>query len=148
MIYLKANKRSLTLVVLASMLISCMSTSSDQSNEPTVEETQTSGFIHAVYFYLSDSMDQQMKEDFMLVLDTLATIPSLRDVYYGPPANTPRNVVDNTYDYAFICVFDDKEGHDEYQSHPIHDAFRKQYSPLIADVKIYDNVFGKAKGYE
>ena len=148
MIFQKMNNKNLLLVVLASLMMSCVSTTDDQAKEPVADQSLESGFVHAVYFYLSDSMDQQMKDDFMLVLDTLATIPSLKNVYYGPPANTPRKVVDNSYDYAFICVFDSKEGHDAYQVHPVHEAFRQRYSPLIADVKIYDNVFGEASGYE
>ena len=146
MIYLKMNKFYF-LIVMLSIMVGCTQTSNPEPVEIETTESLEAGFVHAVYFYLSDSMDQQTKDDFSLVLDTLATIPSLKNVYYGPPANTDRKVVDNTYDYAFICVFDSKEEHDAYQTHPIHDAFRKQYSPLIEEVKIYDNVFGGAEGY-
>ena len=128
-------------------MMACNSTTNENATTPTNEKLE-SGFVHAVYFYLHDSLDQQIKDDFLLVLDTLATIPSLKDIHYGKPANTPRRVVDNTYDYAFICVFENKEAHDAYQDHPIHVDFKKRYTPLIKDVKIYDNVSGDAKGYE
>lgn len=99
-----------------------------------------SGFVHTVYFYLHDSLAQEDKNRFKLVLDTLATIPGIQEVYYGPPAMTPRRVVDNDYDYAWITVFADSAAHDAYQNHPLHKTFKQRYTPMIADVKIYDNL--------
>ena len=148
MIYPKVNKTNLAVCLMLLFLTACSPTSDKEISENAAHQSSQSGFVHAVYFYLHDSLDQQTKDDFLLVLDTLATIPSLKDIHYGKPANTPRRVVDNTYDYAFICVFENKEDHDAYQSHPIHTAFKERYTPLIEDVKIYDNVFGEAEGYE
>ncbi|NNE26958.1 MAG: Dabb family protein [Saprospiraceae bacterium] len=147
MIFPIVSKCVLSLALLLTFFLACKSDA--EIAEPNLPSPLTieSGFVHAVYFYLNDSLDQQTKNDFSKVLDTLATIPSLKQVYYGPPANTPRRVVDNSYDYAFICVFDNKEGHDAYQNHPIHVAFKKRYTRLIEDVNIYDNVFGDSTGY-
>ncbi len=108
---------------------------------PSAEIPSESGFIHAVYFYLGDDMSEEQKKDFSLVLDSLAQIPPLKSVYYGPPAMTDRKVVDNSYDYAWVCFFEDAAGHDAYQEHPLHLDFIKRYSPLIKDVKIFDNLY-------
>jgi len=53
---------------------------------------------------------------------------------------TPREIVDNTYDFAWICHFQDKAGHDAYQINPIHRAFVEKYEHLFDRVKIYDNL--------
>lgn len=123
------------LIILAILFTSC------QNNTPSISEPDESGFVHAVYFYLDEDLSKEEKQLFKTVLDTLAQIPSIQKLYYGPPAMTPRKVVDNNYDYAWICVFRDKEGHDAYQEHPIHVDFKKRYTHMIRDVRIYDNLY-------
>ncbi|MBT8189598.1 MAG: Dabb family protein [Bacteroidia bacterium] len=121
------------LLILAVFLSAC------HRNIQRPSVTEESGFVHAVYFYLNEDLSNEEKLFFKTVLDTLAQIPSIQRSYYGPPAMTPRKVVDNDYDFAWICVFKDKEGHDAYQEHPIHVDFKKRYTHMIRDVKIFDN---------
>ena len=53
----------------------------------------------------------------------LGKIPSVRHLWAGVPAMTPRDVVDNSYDVGLCVAFDDTAGHDVYQTHPLHHDF-------------------------
>jgi hypothetical protein len=53
----------------------------------------------------------------------LAPIPTVKNLWTGQPANTPRSVVDNSYDVGLCVIFDDVAAHDVYQSHPLHQQF-------------------------
>jgi len=105
-----------------------------------VKEERKVGFVHAVYFYLNDDATEEDKKKFESALIELAKVESIVDLHWGPPAGTPRKVVDNTYDYAFIPMFEDKAGHDAYQIDPIHKKFVDQFEYLFKDVKVYDNI--------
>ena len=101
------------------------------------------GFVHAVYFYLEQDLSGEQISFFEEGMKKLAQAPSISKTIYGPPAMTPRKLVDNTYDYAFIVFFENKTAHDAYQVHPLHDQFRKEIEGIVKDVKIYDSVYGK-----
>ena len=97
-------------------------------------------FIHNVYFYFhKDSLDLQLAADFPNGLAELSTIPTILKAQYGPPTMTPREVVDNTYAFAYLVEFASKEDHDVYQDHPVHKAFIEKYQSLWKEVKVYDN---------
>jgi hypothetical protein len=93
------------------------------------------GFVHSVFFWLKDDTD---RADFATELEKLAAIETSRGVHIGPPANTPRGVVDNSYHYALLIDFDDAAGHDIYQAHPIHQAFVNGNKDKWTKVVVYD----------
>ena len=98
------------------------------------------GFYHNVYFWLKSDITEAQKTDFMEGLNSMKAIETIIDYEVGIPAGTPRDVVDNSYDVALITSFADSEGHDAYQVHPIHDAFREIAGPMIDSLRIYDSV--------
>ena len=102
----------------------------------------TPGFIHAVYFWLDETADENLKREWLDTgLAELAKVKSLQGVYYGPPANTvERGVVDNSYDVAWVCFFATPEDQDAYQIDPIHLAFVEKYKSLWKKVTVYDNL--------
>jgi hypothetical protein len=53
--------------------------------------------IHTVYFWLHDNLDQSQLEKFEQGLKSLLTISYVQEAYWGKPAGTPREVVDNSY---------------------------------------------------
>ncbi len=114
----------------------------DQANAELAAFSNTdTGFIHSVFFWFDDTMTDAQKEDFVKNgMEKLAQCEHLSSIYFGPPAGTPRQVVDNSYDYAWICHFKDKAAHDAYQVDPLHKKFVDQYSDLFKEVKIYDNL--------
>jgi len=134
----------LTLSVLICFTLSCkestQTTKTNLSSVKTNNQSQKVGFVHAVYFYLVEDITDEDRKKFEQALETLSKVESIIDIQWGPPAGTPRKVVDNTYDYAFIPMFKDAAGHDAYQIHPIHRKFVDEFEHLFKEVKIYDNL--------
>jgi hypothetical protein len=97
-------------------------------------------FVHCVYFWLRHDLSEQEHARFIDGVTSLTTIESVRQAHVGTPASTDRPVIDRTYSYALVVVFDGDKGHDEYQGHPVHDAFRRGSADLWTQVKIYDFV--------
>jgi hypothetical protein len=96
-------------------------------------------FVHSVYFWLKPDLTEEQRALFWESVHSLKTIESLRQCYIGAPASTDRPVIDRSYSCALVVVFDDDEGHDIYQKHPVHDKFR-ECSNLWSKILIYDAV--------
>ncbi|MBO0721362.1 MAG: Dabb family protein [Blastocatellia bacterium] len=94
-------------------------------------------FVHSVYFWLKPDLTEEQHATFRERMRALSAIESVRQCYIGPPAATDRPVIDRSYSCALIVVFDDQQGHDHYQDHPIHDRFR-ECSNLWSKILIYD----------
>jgi hypothetical protein len=94
-------------------------------------------FVHCVYFWLKPGIEAADEKLFVERARALTTLPSVKHGWIGKPAATDRPVIDRTYSYGLTVVFDDEAGHDAYQVHPIHDAFRELHGMWTA-VKIYD----------
>src|SRR3954447_26011444 len=96
-------------------------------------------FIHVVYFWLKpdapDSARAQLVDDCRAYL---GKIPAVRHLWSGPPAMTPREVVDNSYDVGLCVALDDVPGHDVYQEHPLHKEFIARNKEHWERVQIYD----------
>ena len=96
-------------------------------------------FVHVVYFWTKDgtpdSAKQQLVED---CRKYLGDIPTVRHLWTGRPAMTPRDVVDNSYDVGLCVVLDDSAGHDVYQEHPLHKEFIARNKPNWRRVQVYD----------
>jgi hypothetical protein len=84
---------------------------------------------------VSDAQRQQLVDDCNTFL---SKIPTVRHLWAGRPAMTPREVVDNSYDVGLCVVMDDDAGHDVYQEHPLHKDFIARNKPNWKRVQIYD----------
>lgn len=111
----------------------------------TETEAKTPGFIHAVYFWLKKDNPELLKEFKEKGLPKLATVSSIQSVHWGPPAGTPRDVVDNSYDMSWIVTFDNAAEQDKYQVDPIHLEFVKLYESLFERVQVYDSNITNSK---
>ena len=108
---------------------------------PAKEET---AFIHTVFFWMKAEVTAEQKADFVKNgMGKLKECPQIYKVFYGPPAGTPREVVDNSYDYAWICHFKSKADQDAYQTEPIHLKFVEDFNHLWERVQVYDNVLSE-----
>ncbi|MDF1696737.1 MAG: Dabb family protein [Saprospiraceae bacterium] len=110
----------------------------DEGN-PTIQP----GFVHAVYFWLKKDNPALLKEFLDEGLPKLAKVPSIQSVAWGPAAGSPRDVVDNSYDLAWIVDFANKEAEAEYQVDPLHLEFVEKYKSLFEKVIVYDNIVEK-----
>ncbi len=136
-------KQTVLFLFVAALGMSCTSETEQGQNTEKVEivTADETGFIHVVYFWLNEDISDEDRERFEKEgLKQLATCPTIQKVYYGPPAMTPRDVVDNSYDYAWICHFKNKEDQDAYQTEPIHLKFIEDYKSMWSRVQIYDNL--------
>ena len=107
---------------------------------------QKATFIHTVYFWMKEDVTDAQKADFFKNgCGALAKCPTIQNVFYGPPAMTPREVVDNSYDVAWICHFATPEDQEAYQKEPIHLKFIEDYSHLWERVQVYDNLIAMDK---
>ena len=98
-------------------------------------------FIHVVYFWLKDPEDKYKNEQFLeSQKDYLGKVEVIIDSFIGSPANTPRDVVDNSYTYSLILTFKNKEDQDVYQEHAAHQKFIEDSQHLWTKVQVYDSV--------
>ena len=79
--------------------------------------------VHNVYFWLKKDLSDEDIAVFVQGLDALIGDPDVKTGYYGIPADTHRDVVENSYSFGLVLVFDDIAGHDRYQVGNIHDEF-------------------------
>lgn len=96
-------------------------------------------FIHTVYFWLRPGTPAAARDQ--LVRDCreyLGRIPTVRQLWVGPPAMTPRDVVDNSYAVGLTVVLNDRYGHDVYQEHPLHHEFIRRHKANWQRVQVYD----------
>jgi hypothetical protein len=98
-------------------------------------------FIHTVYFYLAPDASQDARAQLARdCREYLGKIPTVRHLWAGYPAMTPREVVDNSYGVALTVVLDDVKAHDVYQEHPLHKEFIARNKQTWNRVQIYDHI--------
>ena len=95
-------------------------------------------FIHSVYFWLKDGLTDADREAFLDGVNAMGKIPTVTSFFLGTPAATDRPVIDRSYHYNLVVGFRDLAGHDAYQTHPLHDAFRENCGKFFARVQVYD----------
>ncbi|GAA3196366.1 Dabb family protein [Dactylosporangium siamense] len=95
-------------------------------------------FIHSVYFTLRPDLTPAEHDQFLAGARSLLTIRSVAGGSLGRPADTDRPVIDRGYSYGLVLSFPDRAAHDDYQSDPVHDAFRDGCGTLWSQVRVFD----------
>ncbi len=97
-------------------------------------------FVHHVFFWMSpdatDSDRTQLKEG----IHSLTTIDVIKQWHIGTPANTDRPVIERSYSFSWLAMFDKPEQEAIYQSHPTHLKFIETCAHLWTKVIVYDAV--------
>lgn len=102
--------------------------------------SSTGQLVHNVYFWLKNPNSKKDRDMLISGLKTLKDIPEVKMLHIGLPANTEkRDVVDNSFNVSELMFFDDVEGQNTYQVHPIHNAFVDKYSHLWDKVVVHDS---------
>lgn len=97
-------------------------------------------FVHQVYFWLKNPDQTEDQQALINGLRKLGSIETLTSFHVGKAADTDRPVIDRSYHASLLCIFDDIEGHNTYQVHPVHLDFVKECSSLWEKVVIYDAI--------
>ena len=97
-------------------------------------------FLHHVFFWLKDPDNLDSRKKFEKGLQKLATVETIKIKQIGVPADTHREVIDNSYHYSFMVGFKNKKNQDIYQKHKTHLEFIDTCSSLWKKVLVYDSV--------
>jgi hypothetical protein len=96
-------------------------------------------FTHHVFFWLKEGLSSTDRQKFVKGVTSLLSIHHIKSGDVGQPASTNRPVIDRSYSYSLLLVFNNKEAHDSYQVDPIHLKFVEDCSGLWKKVLIYDS---------
>ena len=95
--------------------------------------------VHVVCFWMNPGSTEAQRKQLADDCGTyLARIPTVRHLWAGRPAMTPRDVVDNSYDVGLCVVLDDAAALDVYQEHPLHKEFLARNKPSWKRLQVYD----------
>ena len=96
-------------------------------------------FIHHVFFWLKENSEANRSE-LIEGLKKLSSAQTIRQFHIGIPANTNRDVIENTYSVSWMLFFDNDADQESYQVDPIHLNFVKECSHLWNKVTVFDSV--------
>jgi len=95
-------------------------------------------FVHHVFFWLKSAGGPEEVKQFEKGVNSLKAIKSIKMAEIGVPASTDRPVIDRSYSYSLLLVFENLADHDAYQIDPIHTQFVADCAHLWDRVQIYD----------
>lgn len=102
---------------------------------------ENKNFYHNVFFWLKEPNNLNNNLLFENALQKfLNTSNYPKTAVITKPAQTEREVVDNSYTYALLVSFDTKEKHDLYQEEEAHQQFLNEASHLWDKVQIFDSI--------
>ena len=96
-------------------------------------------FVHHVFFWMKEHLAPTDFKRFEKGVTTLPLIELVKFGDIGKPASTNRPIIERSYSYSLLLVFENKSAHDEYQTHPEHLEFIEDCSDLWNKVLIYDS---------
>jgi hypothetical protein len=98
-------------------------------------------FAHHVFLWLNNPDNVDDRAEFEKGIKELFEIPEIKAYHLGVPAKVPeRSVLDNSYTYSYLVFFENQQGHDIYQDHPIHHKFINDCKHLWSKVVVYDSI--------
>lgn len=104
------------------------------------EITLKGTLVHHVFFWLKEPKNKEHCTKFESALTELTKVKTIKISHIGKPADTEsRDVVDHSYTYSLLVLFNSKEEQDLYQIDPIHQKFVKENSNLWDKVVVYDS---------
>lgn len=120
------------LVILLSLVVFCACQSTPQ------QEYLENPLVHTAYFWFKEGVTDEQKEAFSKSSLELKTIPEVKALFTGKPADTNRPIVERSYDFAVVVHLEDLAAHDVYQIHTVHQKLLADYSSLWEKVMVTD----------
>lgn len=100
-------------------------------------------FVHHVFFWLKNPDNQEESQKLQKGLNDLVKMDVIKDFHIGVPAPTNREVIERSYQFSLLLIFDNLEDQNTYQDHPIHLKFVETCSSLWSKVIVYDSIDAK-----
>ncbi len=120
--------------------LAASATSLLQSCSKTPELPEIKGILHYVLFWLREDLTNEEREKFTTFFEELKRIPGIKSLSYGKPSAThPRPVVDNSFSYNLVVVFENLKDVGVYENHPIHLEAIKNFSHYWTKVVVHDS---------
>lgn len=126
------------------LLVFFILSSCDYKNERSLSDAQIENpsqelnFVHTVFFWLTEDCNAEERAEFEKGLSRLGKAESIGKFHMGVPSYSNRDVVDDSYDYAWIVHFTDRKAEESYQKDSLHLEFIENYSQLWEKVIVYD----------
>jgi hypothetical protein len=96
-------------------------------------------FVHHVFFFLKPELTPEQQAAFEAGVKSLLPIKHVKLGDVGKPATTDRPVIDRSYSYSLLLVFENLADHDAYQVDPTHLEFVETCKQYWERVQIYDS---------
>jgi hypothetical protein len=94
---------------------------------------------HIVVFWLKSNVSEEKKDEIISEAKKLDKIPGLKSFHIGNMLPSSRDVVDNTYDFAFNMTFTSKVDLETYLNHNLHQEFVNLFiKPNIEKLRVFD----------
>lgn len=104
------------------------------------QPTKNSPIAHNVYFWMNNPDNADEVKKLAAGIKTLEDIKLVKGFRLGRPATTTaRDVVDNTFAFHLMLLFDNAEDQNAYQTDPTHEKFVEECSSLWDRVVVYDS---------
>ncbi|MFO7668636.1 MAG: Dabb family protein [Bacteroidales bacterium] len=121
-------------------LTALMAIASPGKTQMSISKEPEGNFVHVVFFWLIDDAPETRKKFMSELRKFIDNVDLIKTKHIGTPADTDREVIDNTWSYSLILSFNSKKEHDLYQEHPLHKDFIENASSLWKKVQVYDSV--------
>lgn len=97
-------------------------------------------FVHHVYFWMNPDATDADRQKLAAGIRSLATIETIKMSHVGTPADTDRSVIDRSYDFSWLAIFDTPADEEIYQKHPVHLKFVENCRHLWQKLVVYDAI--------
>ena len=115
------------------------SVGTSQAAAPATGKDSLPKLLHHVFFWLKNPESAEDRAALIAGVKKLGAIETVRAIHVGVPASTEkRDVVETSYHVSELLCFDDVEGQNAYQVHPLHKKFVEECSHLWSKVLVYD----------
>lgn len=108
---------------------------------PLVNSENKYPVVHHVFFWLKNPASVADRDQLIAGIRGLSKIKTVNQLRIAVPASTEkRDVVESSWSVSELVFFTDLEAQANYQTHPLHLEFIKNYSHLWEKVVVYDGV--------
>lgn len=129
-------KKLIPVLALLVFIIACQKAPVEIEKE--IETDIRDAFVHTAYFWFKEGATEEQVSAFKMASEKLREVETVLGYFAGAPAPTTRPVIENTYDYAIVFLFEDLEAQEYYQQHPLHIELIENHQDIWEKVMVTD----------